>query len=106
MSRAHKRPIESLGNILPKVIQGMQRDPRPSLEEVQEIWERLAGREAAQHSWPRRLSGKRLTVEVENSGWMYTLNLKKPSLLQGLMEQLGENRVEELAFRIGEKKDA
>ena len=105
MSRAHKRPIESLGSILPKVIQGMQKDPRPSLEEVQEIWERLAGREAAQHSWPRRLSGRRLTVEVENSGWMYTLNLKKPALLQGLMEQLGARRVEELAFRIGEKKD-
>ena len=105
MSKASKRPVASLGSLLPKVIQGMQKEARPSLEEVQDIWERLAGPEAAQHSWPRRLSGKRLTVAVENSGWMYTLNLKKQALLQGIIERLGADRVEELAFRIGEKKD-
>ena len=106
MSRARKRPVSSLGSILPKVIQEMQKDPRPCLEEVQDIWRQVAGDEAAQHSWPRRLTGKRLVVEVENSGWMYTLNLKKQALLQGLVERLGADRVEELAFRIGEKKDA
>lgn len=84
----------------------MQKDARPSLEEVQQIWEGVAGLEAAQHSWPRRLTGRRLTVEVENSGWMYTLNLKKQALLQGLVEQLGADRLEGLLFRIGEKKDA
>ena len=64
------------------------------------------GEEAARHSWPHRLMGGRLLVEVENSGWMYTLNLKKPQLLEGLMELLGAARVKGLGFRIGEKKDA
>ena len=83
----------------------MQEKTRPSQEEIGGIWERLVGQEAAQHSWPRRLTGKRVVVEVENSGWMYTLNLKKQLLLRGLIEQLGAARVEELSFRIGEKKD-
>ncbi len=73
---------------------------------MQEVWERLVGKEAAKHSWPRQLTRGRLLVEVENSGWMYNLSLKKNQLLQGLVELLGASRMKELSFRMGESKDA
>lgn len=73
---------------------------------IQGIWERLVGKEAAQHSWPRTLKGGRLLVEVENSGWMYTLRLKKTPVLEGLIELLGASRVRMLGFRMGERRDA
>ncbi len=102
---ARNRPVSPLGDILPKVLKDFQTDARPSLDEIQEVWKRLVGQVAAQHSWPHRLVGGRLLVEVANSGWMYTLNLKKAWILQGLVELLGAGRMKGLSFRIGEKKD-
>ena len=76
---------------------------RPPIEEVSAVWKRLAGDEAAQHSWPRKLMHGRLTIEVENSAWMYTLGMKKIELLEGWMEMMGAARVKEIGFRMGEK---
>jgi len=69
-----------------------------------EVWQRLVGEEGAQHSWPNRLMGRKLVVEVENSGWMYMLGLRKTELLEGLVELLGASRVRALVLRIGEKQ--
>lgn len=92
--------------ILSGLLHKLQAEGRPSLEEVTEIWKRLVGAEAAQYSWPRRLNRQRLVVEVENSGWMHALKMKKTQLQEGLIELLGAGRVNQLSFRVGEKKDA
>ncbi len=49
---------------------------------------------------------RRLVVEVENSGWMYTLGMERTQLLEGLLELMGAGKVRELSFRIGERRDA
>ena len=95
-----------LSFILAGVLKRMEKGGRPSLEEVDSIWEQLVGKEGARHSWPKRLVGRRLVVEVENSGWMYALGMKKAQLLEGLIELLGAGCVKVLALRIGEQKDA
>lgn len=84
----------------------MRAGGKPSREEMADLWKRLVGEEAARHSWPRRLLGRRLVVEVENSGWMYALGMKKGHLVEGLIELLGASRVRGLVLRIGERKDA
>ena len=84
----------------------MQSEGRPSLEEVTEVWKQLAGERAAAASWPRRLNRRRLVVEVENSGWMHELRMKKLQLQEGLIEMIGAGRVKELSFRIGDKRNA
>ena len=106
MRKSKTNPTRSLVEILPRVFQDLRPDARPSYEAIGGTWERLVGKEAAAHSWPRRLTQGRLTVEVENSGWMYTLRLKKPQLLEGLVELMGINRIKTLGFRMGEKRDA
>lgn len=105
MSRPKARSTSPLVEILPEVFRNLE-GLRPTQEKIQEIWERLAGKEASRHSWPRWLKGRRLLVEVENSGWMYNLRLKKEPLLRGLIELLGVSRVKELQFRMGGRKDA
>ena len=97
-------PITSVSSVLSGVLKKLKAQGRPTSEEIQEVWQRLAGQAAAQHSWPRSLQKGRLLVEVDNSGWMYTLGLKKTQLLQGLIELLGANRVTSLSFRMGEEK--
>ena len=92
--------------VLSGLLKKLQRDARPSREDVNEVWARLAGEEAARHSWPVRLTQGRMVVGVENSGWMHALSLRKPFLVEGLIELMGAGRVRQLSFRIGEKKDA
>ncbi|MBI3615095.1 MAG: DUF721 domain-containing protein [Candidatus Omnitrophica bacterium] len=106
MSKSKAHSTAPLVEILPQIFNGLRPDARPSQEAIQEIWERLVGKEAARHSWPRRLHKGRLLVEVENSGWMYNLRPKKMPLLEGLIELLGAGRIQALGFRMGEKKDA
>ncbi len=102
MAKTHS--IVWLGDLLPGVLKDLKADSRPSLEAVEEVWKRLVGVKAFQFSRPRRLVRGRLLVGVENSGWMYTLNLKKGLLLEGLVELFGAHRVKQLTFCIGEGK--
>jgi len=99
------RPLTPLADLLPKVLKEMRSD-RLDKETVEMVWRRLVGEKAARYSRPRRLNRRRLVVEVDNSGWMYTLGLKKDRLLIGLIELLGVGRVKSLTFRIGEGKNA
>ena len=101
--KAASTPIQK---ILSGLLHKLHAEGRPSLEEVTETWKRLVGEEAAQYSWPCRLNRQRLVVEVENSGWMHALRMKKDQLQEGLIELMGAGRVSQLSFRIGEKRDA
>lgn len=100
-----KRAAIPLSSVLAKVLESMQSDGKPTQEHIQAVWARVAGEEAARHSWPQRLYQLALVVEVENSGWIYTLNLRKAELLEGLIELLGTGTVRRLEFRIGERKN-
>lgn len=100
------RGAVALGDLVPGILQNLSQGSRPSRDAMEEIWMRLVGKGAAQHSWPRSLTQKRLLVEVENSGWMYTLRTRQLELLRGLIELMGAGRVNALSFRIGERKNA
>ena len=106
MKKSKAASTSPIGSILSGLLHKLQADGRPSLEEIAQTWERLAGEETAQHSWPRRLNRQQLVVEVENSGWMHALRLRKLQLREGLIELMGAGRVRELLFRIGERKNA
>lgn len=106
MSRGRAPAAAPLSSVLTGVLRKMEGGGNPSVEEMGEIWKRLVGEEGTRHSWPKRLAGRRLVVEVENSGWMYALGMKKAQLVEGLIELLGAGRVKGLVLRIGEKRDA
>ena len=106
MKHPKSRAPTAISSVLTGVLRKVQKGGKLSLEEMMGVWERVAGREAAEHSWPRRMSGGRVVVEVENSGWMYALGLKRAQLVEGLMELLGAARAKTLSLRIGERKDA
>ena len=106
MKKTKPSTLTPVTDLLFRLLRKMQSEGRPSLEEVTEVWKRLAGEKAAAASQPRRLNRQRLVVEVENSGWMHELRMRKLQLQEGLIELLGAGRVKELSFRIGEKRDA
>ena len=104
MANPSKAP-EPLSAVLLKIMDSMQSESNLTHEQIHEVWTRIAGEEAASHSWPKQIHKQCLVVEVENSGWIYALNLKKAQLLEGLIEFLGAGTIRQLAFRIGEAKN-
>ena len=105
MSASKTRRVVPLSEVVTGIVRNFQKEGRLSVEEIAAHWKRLAGGEAAGHSWPRRLGRGRLLVEVENSGWMHALSIRRQWLLEGLVELLGAARVRQLSFRIGERQD-
>ena len=92
-----------LSAVLSGVLGNLRTDQRPSIEEMTQVWRRVAGEAAARHSWPKRILRQRLVIGVENSGWMYSLNLRSRDLLEGLVELMGCRRVRELGFQMGDR---
>lgn len=105
MRKARSSSITPVTQVLSGLLRKLASEGRPNLEEIGEVWKRLAGEEAARFSWPRRLNRQRLVVEVENSGWMHELRMRKLKLQEGFIELMGAGRVRELSFRIGERRD-
>lgn len=100
---AHPHTEVSIKEIVSPLLRQLQKGHGLSQEKIVGAWRRLVGKEAAGHSWPTRLSGGRLVVAVDSSGWMYTLHQKREELTEGLMELVGARFVRQVSFRIGEK---
>ena len=102
---ARAKQAATLKGLLPSVLKQLKTGNRPTAEAMQETWKRLVGEKAASHSWPRQWIRGRVVIEVENSGWMHSLNLRKRKLLEGWIELLGAGWIKEISFRVGEGKE-
>jgi hypothetical protein len=101
-----QRRAQPLAELLPGLIRDLKKTSQPTRESIDRVWRGAAGKEAAGHSWATQLSRGKLVVDVENSGWMYLLNLKRPQLVERLKKSLGTDKIKELVFRMGEVRDA
>lgn len=71
-------------------------------EEIRKIWTDSVGEKAASHSKPTSLRNGRVVVLVDNSAWLYELTLKKEKIIRDLKQYLGEEKIQEIRFKIGE----
>ena len=96
-------PIKTnLSEIVSGLIHEIRQKGKPTREAIEQAWEVLVGKEAANHSRPKALTEGVLWIEVENSSWMYTLGLNKLDVLQGLIEWIGAVHIRDLKFRIAD----
>jgi len=96
-----KKP-ERIDGVIKSLIEKLDKEARPTSEDIEAIWKDVAGDKAARHAKPVSLRKKRLIVNIDGSSWLYELTLKKESLLSALKNKLGEDKIKELQFRIGE----
>ena len=97
-----KRREERIDSVIKSIIKKLDRQSNPTIEEIEKIWRKAAGAKALSHTKPASFRKKRLIINVDGSSWLYELTLKKEELLNKLKMQLGEEKIEELQFRIGE----
>ena len=76
-------------------------EDRFHLEQLRQTWPEIVGKVVASHSVPDRLSRKRLTLRVNNSGWSQELYLQKTLLLEKINGALGGEVVKDLLFAAG-----
>jgi predicted nucleic acid-binding Zn ribbon protein len=71
-------------------------------EALRKAWCKAVGRKTAPHTRIRSFRAGKLIIEIDASGWMYELTLKKQTILKKLRTYLKDSTVEELQFRIGD----
>lgn len=96
-----ERPLE---RVVKDIILDLGKRDRLTEEDMASVWEAAAGKRASKHTAPASLKKARLVINVDGSGWLYELTLKKKEILKKLKGRLGDKKVKDIRFRIGEVK--
>lgn len=94
--------ITPIGDILKSVFAELENKKNVSREDIESFWKELVGESGFKHSRPLTIRKEVLTVQVDSSGWMQELTMKKRNILKGLKRRLGKDRISEIHFKIGE----
>ncbi|MFH0840291.1 MAG: DUF721 domain-containing protein [Candidatus Omnitrophota bacterium] len=97
-----KSRVTHIDGVIKALIEKLSKDSGPTTEDIGAAWKRAAGEAAFKHTKPAALRKKRLVINVDGSSWLYELTLKKEALLAEMRKILGEDKIKELQFRIGE----
>lgn len=71
-------------------------------DQILKVWRKVVGRTLAKHSKPASFRSSRLIVNVDSSGYLYELTIKRAQILRKLKKKFKKKPLEELQFRIGE----
>jgi predicted nucleic acid-binding Zn ribbon protein len=92
--------MEELKEVLTGVLEGLRKKSRQEeLEKAQKAWRKAAGPKAVAHTKIVRLTKGVIRVNVDNSAWLFDLNLKKKRILKSLQKAMS---VEDIRFQLGE----
>ena len=104
--RKRKDRPEDIKEILNKIMGRIEKRGPDRKEKILNAWQRIVGEKASRHSRPINIRRKVLTIEIDSSTWLYTLNLKKNSILKDmkkeLKKELKDDKVNDLRFRMGD----
>ena len=93
--------MSDLEQIRPELILGRRPpDVEPDVLAVRAAWPQIAGPEAAQHSYPARLSGNALVIVCGSAPWAGELAMLRRGLTAGVADAAG--RQLELRFEVGD----
>jgi len=101
-AKSRERVADSLKNLLKKTIKKLRPGARLTQEEMTAIWKGAAGDVAGKHTQPISFRKATLIVNVDDSGWLYELTTRKKEILGKLEGKLGEKKLKDIRFRIGE----
>ena len=91
-----------IGDILKDVFADLETKKNVYREDIESFWKEIAGDDAFKHSKPLTIRKAVLTVQVDSSGWMQELSMRKRNILKGLKRRLGKDKISEIHFKIGE----
>jgi len=93
---------EDIKGILRKIVKKIEEQGPGKKEKISQAWQKAAGEKAILHSRPVSLTRKVLTVEVDSSTWLYSLSLKKRSILKNIKKDLEQYKIEDIRLKMGD----
>ena len=70
-------------------------------EEIVSLWERTIGAKRGAHTKVSALEGGILTVQVDNSSFLYELSLKREEIVKKIKKHLRKGDLKEIRFQLG-----
>ncbi len=95
-----KKPLP-IRAILDQTLKGLELDRPLKSYAIWGAWKEIVGEPIAHHAQPHAIRNRTLFIEVSHSTWMQQLQFLKPTLLKKINDYLGEERIEDLRFRVG-----
>ena len=95
----------SLEGVLKRIIKKLGPGGNFTEEGVADAWRYAVGDAAAKHAAPASFRNGVLIVNVDSSGWLYDLTIRKGEILEKMCERLkAARKIKQLRFRIGDVK--
>ena len=98
-----RKPV-ALGGLLKKALKNLRAKSRLTQEEMARVWQDAVGKKAASHTRTVSIRRAGLSVNVDDSGWLYELTIQKKEILKKLEGKLAGKKLKDIRFRIGEIK--
>ncbi len=93
---------KAIGDVVHKVVSGIQLDRRRSDAEVLQAWDKLMDPRIAAHAKPVNLHKGTLFIAVDNSVWLSEIvRYRRKEILDRLQHCFGKERIVKLSFRAG-----
>lgn len=97
-----KTQPQAIKGVVDAVLKGLRnKEPLPE-DKLLYQWTRVVKGSLGKHSKPIAWTGTRVIVNVDSSGYLYELNLRKEKILSELKKRLGEEKLDKIQFRLGE----
>ncbi len=100
MSRENneRRRPEAIGDIVGQIMSGREENVP---EKIMRLWPEIFDGPAEKHTAPVRLENGVLTVNVNNSAWLYQLTLEKRNIRNRINELCPEAELKQIVFKSG-----
>ena len=77
----------------------MKKEKRVGFAKIDEAWKRIVGPKAYLHTKIVYLTKDKIRVNVDNSSWLYDLNLKKEHIDKELYREF---KIKDIKFKLGQ----
>ena len=98
-----KRQPERINKTINLIIKDLRSVKKTTERHILELWPKISGKRISRHTKPTALKKGCLVVNVDKPAWLYELVQRhKERLLKKIQAKVGEKKLVEIRFRIGE----
>jgi hypothetical protein len=95
------RQAEAISEVLRRVVRELDIEKKLVSHSIEPAWPRAAGPRLSANTRATKLRDGVLTIEARSASWLNEVAMMREPLKARLNQELGENRVRELRFRLG-----
>ncbi len=102
LEKAREIRGRAVGDVLPRVLQGLHLERKQAESQILEIWTRSLDPVITAHAQPTGLVKGTLFIAVDSNVWLDELNrYRRREILERLQHVLGRQVVQKISFRLG-----